>query len=90
VNVDAVTAPATSDVPSKADLYSPTPLSLYRWIDSSTTMELSTSIPIPKAKPPREMMFREIFEEYIRKNVMTTEMGMAAPMIRVLRKFFRK
>jgi hypothetical protein len=36
------------------------------------------------------MIFKEFLEEYIRKKVMMTEIGMAAPMIRVLRKFFKK
>ena len=90
VNVEAVTAPATSVVPFMAESKAFTPFSRYRWMASRTTMELSTSMPIPRASPPSEMMFREILAENIRKNVMITETGMAVPMIRVLLAFFRK
>ena len=90
VKVDAVTALATSDAPVRAALYRSFPSSRCRWIDSSTTMELSTSIPIPRASPPSEMMLRVISKENMRKKVMITEMGMASPMMMVLRRFFRK
>ena len=32
---------------------------------SMTTIELSTSIPMPSASPDNEIMFKEIFEKYI-------------------------
>ena len=39
---------------------------------------------MPRVSPPREMMFREIPETYMRKKVAITEMGMAMPMITVV------
>ena len=53
-------------------------------------MELSTSMPMPRARPPSEMMLSEIFDENIRKNVTMTDTGMAVPMMTVLRTFLRK
>jgi hypothetical protein len=45
---------------------------------------------MPRAKPPNDMILSEIFDVYIKKNVITTEMGIAAPIMRVLRRFLRK
>ena len=48
---------------------------------SITTTALSTSIPIPKASPPIEMMFKDIFEINMSKNAAMTEIGIANPTI---------
>jgi len=53
-------------------------------------MELSTNIPIPSASPLSDIMFRDTSEEYIRKNVATTERGIDREMIRVLFRLRRK
>ena len=54
-------------------------------IASSTTIELSTSRPIPSVMPPRDMMFSDTPETNIRKKVPTTEIGIEMPMISVER-----
>ena len=57
---------------------------------SSTTIEPSTSMPIPSAMPAREMTFRVKPLKYIRAIVASTEIGMAAATIRVARMSRRK
>ncbi len=84
VNVEAITARATSLAPASAAASSPIPSSRFRWIASSTTIELSTRRPIPRVRPPSDMMLSEMSEAYIRKKVATTEIGMAMPMITVV------
>ena len=66
------------------------PWSRRRWIASSTTIELSTSRPMPRVSPPSDMMLSEIPETYIRKNVAITEIGIAMPMINVVFQLRRK
>ncbi|MBA7660434.1 hypothetical protein ES703_68436 [subsurface metagenome] len=56
---------------------------------SRTTIELSTSMPIPRASPPKDMILRETPERNIRKKAAATEMGIARLMITVLRKLRR-
>ena len=51
---------------------------------SSTTIALSTSMPTPRASPPKETMLSVKPLKYIRAKVETTEIGIAAPMIKVL------
>ncbi len=58
VRVLAMTAAATSRVPSRAACLGEAPPSFRRTMFSSTTIELSTSMPMPSARPPRDMMFR--------------------------------
>jgi len=77
VRVDAVMAPCTSSAPRAAASTGDSPRSRCRNTFSSTTMELSTSMPTPRARPPRLMMFIETPKASIRANVPTTEMGMA-------------
>ncbi len=78
VSVDAVMAPCTSSAPRAAASRGGTPASRCRKTFSSTTMELSTSMPTPRARPPRLMMFSDTPAASMRANVPTTEMGMAA------------
>ena len=58
VSVLAVIAMATSLVPLIAASSGGMPLSRSRVMFSSTTIELSTSMPTPSASPPSVMMFR--------------------------------
>ena len=53
---------------------------------SSTTIELSTSIPMPSARPPSDMMFSDTPPRYIRKKLAITEIGIANPTTRVVRR----
>ena len=43
---------------------------------SITTIELSTNIPMPSARPDREIMFSDIFEKYISTIAKMTLNGM--------------
>jgi len=90
VSVDAVTAMLTSFVPRYTASASSSPDRLCRSMASSTTMELSTSMPIPRAIPPSDMMFSVRSVWYIRANVAMIEMGMDRPIISVLRTSLRK
>ena len=90
VIVLAVTACPTSPAPTRAASMMSSPSSRFRWIDSSTTIELSTSRPIPRVRPPSDMMLSEMPETYIKKNVAITEIGMDSPMISVVAKLRRK
>ncbi len=53
-------------------------------------MALSTSMPTPRARPPRDMTFKVVPVRYMRKKVATTESGIEMPMISVERRSFRK
>ncbi len=86
VRVEATTAPPTSAVPLMAAAYRDCPICFLRKIDSSTTIELSTSMPMPRVNPPSDMMFSEMSSLYMATKVATTEMGMLVAMIRVLRR----
>jgi len=86
VSVEAVTAMPTSEAPFMAASKTPRPSSRNRWMDSSTTMELSTSMPMPRARPPRLMMFSDRSNMYMKKKVITTDSGMDSEMIEVLLK----
>ena len=83
VKVDAVTAPPTSLTPRTVASIRLSPSSLHRAILSRTTMELSTSIPMPSASPPRDIIFKDTSKIFMGANVATIEMGMAKPIIRV-------
>ena len=48
------------------------------------TMELSTSMPMPSASPPRESMFRVRPAKYMAMMVITKDRGMDTPMISVV------
>ncbi len=51
---------------------------------SSTTIALSTSIPIPSARPPNDIIFSDTPDMYMKKNVEIMERGIARPIISVL------
>ena len=53
-------------------------------------MELSTSMPTPRARPPRDMMFRLTPVAYMRKKVAATEIGIDRLMMAVLLRWRRK
>ncbi len=90
VSVEAKTAAPTSCVPSTAARNSPRPSCRFRKIDSSTTIELSTSMPMPSVRPPRDMTFSEMPSRYISRKVATMEIGIETPMMSVLRQSRRK
>ena len=90
VSVLAVTARPTSPAPCRAASTSSRPESRRRWIDSSTTIELSTSRPMPRVNPPNDMMLSEMSDSIIRKKVAITETGIAMPMINVGLRLRRK
>ena len=70
-------APCTSSAPNAAAAIGDLPSSLWRKTFSSTTIELSTSMPTPRASPPRLMMLSEMPARSNRENDATTEMGIA-------------
>ncbi len=57
---------------------------------SRTTIELSTIMPTPSAKPPSVIRLSVKPARKMSANVATSEMGMAMAMINVLRKLRRK
>ncbi len=90
VRVEATTALDTSRVPRSAASLIPSPSTRQRKMLSSTTMELSTSMPMPRASPPSDMMLSVMPPMNIGTKVATTEIGMATPMISVVRSSWRK
>ena len=90
VSVAATTADATSLVPLRAASRMFSPCSFLRTMFSSTTIELSTSMPTASAIPPRDMMFSDTSLRYISRNVPITETGIATPVIVVARESLRK
>ena len=76
VTVEDVMAPATCLAPCTAALGAviPCPLSLKMF--SITTIELSTSIPMPSDRPDSVMIFSDRFEKYIRTIANNTDSGM--------------
>ena len=86
VSVAATTACPTSDAPTRTRSVKGCPPPPFRWrsIPSSTTMELSTNIPIPKASPPRDIIFSDTSNACRKKKVVTTEIGIETPMMRLL------
>ena len=89
MSVDAVTAAPTSLVPSTADRASDIPCLRRRAIDSSTTMELSTSMPMPSVRPPSDIRLSEMSSSYRRMNVASTESGIDSAMMSVERTWRR-
>ena len=57
---------------------------------SSTTIPLSTNIPTPSARPPKETVLSVKPLKYISANVEITEIGMAKPMMNMPEKLRRK
>ena len=85
VRVAATTALPTSAPPVRAAVTRAAPATRWRSMLSSTTMELSTSMPMPSASPPSDMMLRDTPPRNMRKKLAITEMGMASPTTSVLR-----
>ena len=83
VSVEPLMAPATSRAPSRAASSSESPFSRRCVIASSTTIELSTSIPMPRARPPSDIRFSVTPPKYIGAKVTSTERGIEIPMISV-------
>ena len=90
VRVEAKTAPPTSPTPRMVASIRLSPSSRQRAILSRTTIELSTSIPIPRARPPKDMMLRETSNIFMGANVVIIEMGMEIPMMIVAVRLRRK
>ena len=80
VMVEAVIAPCTSSAPAAAAAIGDFPISRWRKTFSKTTMELSTNIPTPSARPPRLMMFKDTPAKSSSENDAITEIGMASAM----------
>ena len=78
VSVEAVIARCTSSAPSAAAAAGPRPLSRCRKMFSSTTMELSISIPTPSASPPRLSRLSDTPAAWSSAKVAIREMGMAS------------
>ena len=76
VRVEATMAPATCFVPCTAARGAARPRARRRTTFSSTTMELSTSMPIPRARPERVIMFRLSPVKYISTRAKSTLRGM--------------
>ena len=83
VSVEATTAPPTSETPLIVDLTKSSPSSRQRKMLSSTTMELSTSIPTPRANPPRDMILRDTPDNCMGAKVAKMDTGIVIPMIAV-------
>ena len=89
VRVEAMMAPATSPAPSTAASFALRPSFLIRYIFSITTMELSTSIPIPKASPEREITLSVTPLKYMHTIAVTRLIGMEHAITAVGRRSFR-
>src|SRR5688572_31177830 len=61
------------------------PMRMWRWMFSSTTIESSTRMPISSASAISEIMFRLKPKEYITMNVEISEVGIASTTITTLR-----
>ncbi len=90
VRVEAVIAIATSFAPFTAASRGFSPFSLRLKILSSTTIELSTSIPTASARPAREMMLISRPKAYIAANVTIIDIGIEIPTVIELLKDRRK
>ena len=86
VSVEATTAVPTSDVPRTTARSGSSPSSRQRAMLSTTTMPESTSMPMPRASPPRLMMFSESPLRFIGAKTAATETGMASETTAVERK----
>ena len=90
VRVEAVTAIATSRVPSRAASIGASPASRLRAIDSRMTTELSTSMPTESAMPPSDMMLSVRSKLYISTKMPMTVTGITMPVTTVARASRRK
>ncbi len=89
VNVEAVIAIDTSFVPSTDAAILSTPKLLFLYIFSRTTIELSTNIPIPSAKPPIVIIFNVISAKYKITNVVIIDIGIESAITNVVLKLLR-
>ena len=89
VSVEATTAPRTSSVPRMAAATRPSPSSRQRKIDSRTTIEESTSMPMPSARPPSDMTLSEMPSMLRGAKVMNREAGIDTATMAVERKLRR-
>ena len=91
VRIEARIAVQTSSAPSTAacmrGFFSS---SMCRNVFSSTTIDASTIMPTPSARPPNVIVFNVNPEKYRRANVPTIEIGIDVQMITVDRRFRRK
>ncbi len=87
VSVEAVIARETSAVPSMAAVRGESPSSCLRKMFSNTTMELSTTIPTPRANPPRVSRFTVSLKAYIMTNANMIESGIETATKSVLPKW---
>ena len=90
VSVAAVTAPVTSLAPRAAACARELPRRRCRSMASSTTIELSTSMPTPRARPPRDMMLKETPASARGRKDAMTEVGIETAMITVAPRSRRK
>ena len=77
VSVEAAIAPATSPVPLAAVSAAEAPGRWRRWMLSTTTIALSTSMPAPSASPARVMMLRECSHSRIANRATNRDTGTA-------------
>ncbi len=89
VRVDATIAISISLGPFTAASIGICPSSMNRTVFSSTTIELSTSIPTASARPARLMMFRFRSSRYMAKNAKSMLSGMLSVTIILARIFLR-
>ncbi len=75
VKVEPVIAPVISRAPSAQAWANPFFICRCRKIFSITTIALSTNMPTPKARPPKDIILRLILPKYIRQKVAIIEMG---------------
>ena len=90
VRIEAITAERTSFAPRIADATRSSPSSRHRKMDSRTTIEESTSMPMPRARPPRDMMLSDTEAAESGANVMSSEMGMDTATNSVVTRLRRK
>ena len=90
VRVEAITAGPISAVPSMEASRRDAPCWRLRKIDSSTTMDESSSMPRPSVRPPSDIRLSETSILYMNMKVAITEMGIEVATIRVLRISRRK
>ena len=83
VSVEANTAVPTSRVPRMVAWIRSSPSSRQRKMLSSTTIELSTSIPTPRASPPSDMILSDTSNMYIGAKVAMIDTGIVRPTISV-------
>ena len=84
VSVEATTAMLTSRVPAMAASSMPSPRSRALAIDSSTTIESSTTMPVARARPPSDITLRLRSSWPMKKNVAMIDTGNDSEITNVL------